>query len=104
MDEARKRISDISDFSVKLSEVLEFLVKDNLEFKNTVKKDNDTLKGKIQQLCWGTVDHCVSIFSEDSKAHNHGLGLAVRLKSVDLSRPTEGATQIFPFGDWVDWE
>ena len=50
MDEARKRISDISDFSVKLSEVLEFLVKDNLEFKNTVKKDNDTLKGKIQQF------------------------------------------------------
>ena len=50
MDEARKRISDISDFSVKLSEVLEFLVKDNLEFKNTVKKDNETLKGKIQQF------------------------------------------------------
>ena len=50
MDEARKRISDISDFSVKLSEVLDFLVKDNLEFKNTVKKDNDTLKGKIHQF------------------------------------------------------
>ena len=50
MDEARKRISDISDFSVKLSEVLDFLVKDNLEFKNTVKQNNDALKGKLQQF------------------------------------------------------
>ena len=47
MDDALKRIGEISDFSLKLSEVLQFVVKDHVDFKNIVKKDNFMIKMDI---------------------------------------------------------
>ena len=48
IDEAHKRIVEIGDFSTKLCDVLQFLVKDHMDLKNTVKKDNEALKADFE--------------------------------------------------------
>lgn len=55
-EEVQKRIAEIGSFSAKLEEVLSFMLKDQLEFKTAVKKDNEVRKAEMQQNSKGFED------------------------------------------------
>ena len=76
MDDALKRIGEISDFSLKLSEVLQFVVKDHVDFKNIVKKDNEALKADLEKKSKANLDQLeadTNRLKEILKRENEGM-------------------------------
>ena len=50
VDEAQKKITEIGDFSAKLADVLNFMLKDQQNFKDQTKKDNEVRKAEFDQM------------------------------------------------------
>ena len=76
MDDALKRIGEISDFSLKLSEVLQFVVKDHVDFKNIVKKDSEALKADLEKKSKANLDQLeadTNRLKEILKRENEGM-------------------------------
>ena len=76
MDDALKRIGEISDFSLKLSEVLQFVVKDHIDFKNIVKKDSEALKADLEKKSKANLDQLeadTNRLKEILKRENEGM-------------------------------
>ena len=85
MDDALKRIGEISDFSLKLSEVLQFVVKDHVDFKNIVKKDNEALKADFEKKSKANLDQLeadTNRLKEILKRENEGMDLVYGNKII----------------------